>query len=75
MSFINKLGFEKIEKYQELQDDNNRKHARILQLETQIIQMEESMKSMSYESQLQNQLDYMNARYEKIDKAFTRNSK
>lgn len=69
MSFINKLGFEKVEKYKDLQDDNNRKHARILQLETQIIQMQKQMKNMSYEPQLRNELDYMNARYEKMEKA------
>ena len=64
MSFINKLGLESAKKYKKLEDTNNRQHARILQLESEVVNLKDKVATMSDTPNLRNQLDYMNAKYD-----------
>ena len=70
MSILNKLGLEKRSKYDELLNAYNVQSAHLLQIESQLIVAEERMKTMSDVPNLRNQLDYMNARYEKMKQDF-----
>lgn len=74
MSFINKLGLESVKKYKELQDISNRQHARILQLESEVVNLKDKISGMSDVPNLRNQLDYMNAKYDQMKADFARHA-
>jgi ubiquinone biosynthesis protein UbiJ len=66
MSFLNKVGLEKLSKYNALQDSYNLQSAQLLELESKLIVTQEQMRTMSDVPNLRDQLDYMNERYEKM---------
>lgn len=70
MSFLNKIGLEKLSAYNDLQDLFNMQHAHVMKLESDIVNLKQEMKQMSNTPRLRNELDYLNARYEKMQAEF-----
>ena len=70
MSLLNKFGLEKLSAYNDLLDMFNMQYAHVLALESEIINLKDKMSNMSDVPNLRSQLDYMNARYDKMKAEF-----
>ena len=70
MSILNKVGLEKLSAYNDLLAMFNLQQAHILSLEGEILGLKDRMSQMSDTPRLRNELDYLNARYEKMKKDF-----
>ena len=70
MSLLNKFGLETLSAYNDLLHMFNMQHAHVLALESEIINLKDKMSNMSDVPNLRSQLDYMNARYDKMKAEF-----
>lgn len=74
MSLLNKIGLEKLSEYNRLLDMFNMQHAHVMKLESDLVNLKKKMKKMSDTPALAEELDYMNERYEKLQKASKSNA-
>lgn len=66
MSFLNKIGLEKVSVYNDLVDQFNMQGDHILSLETEIMRLNQKMEGMSEVPRLRSELDYLNERWERM---------